>query len=238
MPHAEALLLVHDQQTQILELNILVQQPVRADDHVQLAAFQVLDGLLLLGRGFEARQRVHMDGKIMESVQHGGVVLLNENRRRREQRRLLSVHHALEDGAQRHLGLAISNVAAQQAIHHLRLFHILFNLRNRRQLIGRFLKGERVLKLALPRRVRAERVALHGLALGVQLDQVARDFLDGALDLRLLLLPFAAGQAVELGRFALGADILLHAIHLIGGHVQLVGALIADVQEIAQLALG
>ena len=36
--HAEALLLIHHQQPQILEVNIFRQQPVRADDDIDLAA--------------------------------------------------------------------------------------------------------------------------------------------------------------------------------------------------------
>ena len=46
---AEALLLVHDQQAEIAELHVLRQQPVRADDDVDLAGGEVGERLLLLG---------------------------------------------------------------------------------------------------------------------------------------------------------------------------------------------
>ena len=49
--------------------------------------------------------------------------------------------------------------------------------------------------------------------------------------------PFAAGEAVEFGRLALGADVFLHAVELIGGHVEFVRTLIADVQKITVGAL-
>ena len=40
--HAEALFLVDDEQTEVLELHVLGQQPVRADDHVDAPVGQAL----------------------------------------------------------------------------------------------------------------------------------------------------------------------------------------------------
>ena len=51
MGDAEALLLVHHQQAQILELHVLLQQAVGADEHVDAAALQVGQDLLLLLAG-------------------------------------------------------------------------------------------------------------------------------------------------------------------------------------------
>ncbi len=45
---AEAVLLVHDQQAEVLELDVLAEQPVGADDDVHRAVLQALDDLLLL----------------------------------------------------------------------------------------------------------------------------------------------------------------------------------------------
>ena len=49
--HAEPLLLVDDEQAEIAELDVLRQQPVRADDDVDLAGGQIRERLLLLGAG-------------------------------------------------------------------------------------------------------------------------------------------------------------------------------------------
>ena len=38
---AEALLLIHDQQAEVFKLHVLAQQPVGADDQIQLAGFQI-----------------------------------------------------------------------------------------------------------------------------------------------------------------------------------------------------
>ena len=48
--HAEALLLVHNQKPQILEMHVLLQQLVRADDQVNLARRQLLQRLFHLRR--------------------------------------------------------------------------------------------------------------------------------------------------------------------------------------------
>ena len=55
MRHAEALLLVDDEKPEILEVQALLQQRVRADEQVDLSRGGVLHDLLLLRRRFEAR---------------------------------------------------------------------------------------------------------------------------------------------------------------------------------------
>ena len=56
--HAEALLLVHNQKPQILEMHVLLQQLVRADDQVNLARRQLLQRLFHLRRCAEPGQNV------------------------------------------------------------------------------------------------------------------------------------------------------------------------------------
>jgi hypothetical protein len=60
---AEALLLVDDHQAEVLELDLLGEQTVRADDDVDLAVGQAVDDLLRLGRGLEPAQRATVTGK-------------------------------------------------------------------------------------------------------------------------------------------------------------------------------
>ena len=52
--HAEALLLVDDEQAEVAELDVLRQQPVRADDDVDLAGGEIGERLLLLRLAAEA----------------------------------------------------------------------------------------------------------------------------------------------------------------------------------------
>ena len=78
-------------------------------------------------------------------------MLIRENRRRCEDRDLFAVHHRLECGAHGHLGLAISDVAAQQAVHRSPRFHVRFDVIDRRVLILGLVEFERLLELELPR---------------------------------------------------------------------------------------
>ena len=66
--HAEAVLLVDDEQAQALELDVGREQLVRADDDVDRAVGQALERRLdLLGRA-EARQLGHLDRPLAEAV--------------------------------------------------------------------------------------------------------------------------------------------------------------------------
>ena len=104
-------------------------------------------------------------------------------------------------------------------------------------MIRRFLIGEALLEFPLPWRVRLKGITLDGRALRIELDQFPGQFPYGRLGPGLLALPIAAGKPIDLGRFALGTDILLHAVELIDRHIELIRALIADVQKIAVHAL-
>ena len=77
-------------------------------------------------------------------------VLEREDRRRREKRDLLAVDDRLEGGAHRDFGLAVADIAAEQAIHRRRRFEIARDVGDRRLLIRRELVLERVGKFLLP----------------------------------------------------------------------------------------
>ena len=87
-------------------------------------------------------------------------VLLGQQRRRHQHGHLLAVLHRLERRAHRDLGLAVADVAADQPVHRDGLLHVVLDLLDRGELVGRLGVREGVLQLALPRGVRAERVPL------------------------------------------------------------------------------
>ena len=170
--HPEALLLVDDQQAELLELHVLGQQPVRADDDVDAAVRQALHHLALLGRGEEAAQELDPDRIRREALGEGLGVLARQERRRDQDGRLRPVLHRLEDGPDRHLGLAEADVAADQAVHRPRLLHVGLDVGDGLELVLGLDEAERRLHLGLPRGVRAEGVALDGQAAPVELDQL------------------------------------------------------------------
>ena len=109
-------------------------------------------------------------------------VLFGQERRRHEHRDLLALHHGLEGRADRDLGLAEADVAADQAVHRLGLFHVLLDVVDRDELVAGLLMREGIFELGLPGRVGAERVAGHRHPHRVEPDQLARHVLDGLLD--------------------------------------------------------
>ena len=132
-----------------------------------------------LGVGLEPRQRLaRRPGSCAYRSVNVGQVLLDQQRRRHQHRDLLAVLHRLERRAHRDLGLAVADVAADQPVHRDRLLHVGLDLVDRGELVGRLGVRERVLELALPRGVRAERVPGRGLPRAVQPDQLGRDLPD------------------------------------------------------------
>ena len=119
LPHAEAVLLVDDDEPQVLELDVALQQLVRADDEVDLAARKPFQRDLRLLRRAEARKLRDAHGKVGEAIGERLEVLLGEEGRGHEQSHLLAVREGDERGAQRDLGLAETDVAADESIHRL-----------------------------------------------------------------------------------------------------------------------
>ena len=76
MGHAEALLLVDDEQPQILEHQILRQQAMGADEQVDLSLRRPLQNVLGLLGGAEPAQHLHRHREGAEAVHGGGIVLL------------------------------------------------------------------------------------------------------------------------------------------------------------------
>jgi hypothetical protein len=140
----EALLLVDDQQAQVAEADVARQHAVRADDDVDLAVRQRRHRLLLLGLGAEARQHGDAHRKVREAIRKRDEVLLGEHRRRRQHRHLLAAQHREQAGAQRDLGLAVADVAADQAIHRHAVLHVGEHGVDRLRLIRRLLERERL----------------------------------------------------------------------------------------------
>ncbi len=112
VPDAEPVLLVDDHEAEILEGYVLRQQPVRADDDVDLPLDDIGDGLLLPGGGNEPAEHLRPHREPGEPVGQGGEMLHREHRRRDEDRHLFPFEHHLERGPERHLGLPEPHVAA------------------------------------------------------------------------------------------------------------------------------
>jgi hypothetical protein len=99
-------------------------------------------------------------------------MLLGQNRRRHQHHHLLALRRCLVRGAQRDLGLAVADVAADQPIHRTLGLHVGLDRFDRVDLIGGLAIGKRRLELDLPLAVGLEAMALSSLALGVEVEQL------------------------------------------------------------------
>ena len=220
---AEALLLVHDEESEVLEAHLRREHAVRADDDVDGAVREAFHGLLDLGVGLEARERGHLDREGGVALRERAEVLLHQQGRRHEDGHLLAVLHGLERRAHRDLGLAVADVAADDAIHGHGALHVGLHLVDAGELIGSLDEREGILELALPRSVGREGMARRRLALGIEPHQLVGDLADGATRTRLGALPVGAAQLAQCRCFA--ADVARHLIELVGRHIEAVGRL-------------
>ena len=178
-----------------------------------------------LAVALEAREGPHDDREPGVPLGEGVDVLLDEQRRRAQHGHLLAVLHRLERRAHRDLGLAVADVAADEAVHRHGPLHVGLDLVDGAQLVGRLDVGEGVLELALPRGVRREGVPARRHPRGVEPDQLGGDLLDVAPGAALGLVPVRAAHLVEAGLLA--ADVAGDLVELVGGHVEPVAGLAA-----------
>ena len=157
-------------------------------------------------------------------------VLERQHGRRREKGDLLAVDDGLERRAHRDFGLAVADIAAEQPIHRRRRFHVARDVGDRGLLVRRQVVLERVVELLLPVRVGAERMAGHGLARRVELQQLLGHVAHGLLDARLGFFPGRAAELVERRRRAAG--VLLDQIEPLERDEQLVLAGVAELHEL------
>ena len=164
-----------------------------------LPGFQVVERDLLLRLGAEAADHVDADRERGEAIGQRLQVLEREDGGRGEDRDLFAVHHRLERRAHRHFGLAVADVAAEQAVHRGRRLHVALDVDDGVALIDREVPLERVLELLLPVAVGAEGMARDRAAGGVELQQLLGHVAHLLLDARLRLLPGRPAELVERG---------------------------------------
>lgn len=126
-------------------------------------------------------------------------MLLRENGRRHQDGHLLAVLDGLERGTHGDLGLAVADVADDDAVHRDRTFHVGLDLGDDGQLIDRLGEVEGVFHLLLPRGgVGPEGVTRGGsMTCGVELYQLTGDLANGLARLALRVLPV---RPAELGQ--------------------------------------
>src|SRR6267142_2423485 len=121
--YAEALFFSDDHQAEILKAHIFGEQAVRADDDIDFARFEGGENLFLLRGGTKAAEHLDAHGKSGEAALEGFEMLESKDGRWGEDSDLLGIGDGFESGTHGHFGLAVTDVAAEQAVHGRGAFH-------------------------------------------------------------------------------------------------------------------
>ena len=165
-----------------------------------------------------------------------GVVLLSEQRGRDQHGDLLAGLHCDECGAQRDLGLAEADVAADHAVHGLAGLEVAQHLLDRGRLIGGFLEREARLKCPVFGFARRHLRALPCGAARIQIQQFRGDVADALSGLAPRLLPLLAAELVQRCCFRRRAGVARDQVQSLHGNVQLVAVRIVEHQKLARVA--
>ena len=183
-----------------------------ADQDVHFAGFHSLQNFFdLLGRP-EAADHFDRERERRESLLEGFVVLEGKNGGGREHGDLLVIAQGLEGSAHRDFGLAITDVAAQQAIHGELRFHVALHVGDGLRLVLGLVVFERIFELLHPLGVGRKDVTARGLALRIELEQLVGHVLHRLAHAGFRLAPCLRAKMIQDGLRALRRTIFLHQI--------------------------
>ncbi len=211
----------------------MASKRVGADDDIDPPARHVRLHLLGALGGHEARQLLDPDRQSGETFGEAAVMLARQQRGRHHHRHLGSRHHRGEGRAQRHLGLAEADVAADEPVGRPPRRQIAERVADRLLLVLGLGIGKARGEFVVHPLGRRHRLAFAQLPLGRDFDELAGDVADARLDPRLARLPGDAAEAVELHRRVLRAEARQH-LDVLDRHEQLVVAGINHPQAIVR----
>ena len=186
--------------------------------------------LALLGGAAEARDVLDPHRIVLQALRERAEVLLGQDRRGHQHHHLLVVLDRFERRTQRHLGLAVADIAADQPVHRAGRLHVGLDELDRIALIRSLGVREGVLEFALPIGIRRERDPHAVFALGVQVEQLPGQLLGGPARPRLDLIPAIAAELGQRRMLAARADVAADLGQLVDRHEHAVGARIFEGQ--------
>ena len=161
-------------------------------------------------------------------------MLLREDGRRHQHQDLLAVDRDCECRAQRDLGLAEADVAADQAVHRVRRLEILLHRFDRCALVLRLAVWKLVLELLDPLVLHVVRDPGLGLALCVELQQFPGHLAQMSARARLQVVPCLAAELRESRRLRIGADVTADLADLLVRNVDPVVSAIGEQEVVAR----
>ena len=211
-----------------------LQDPVRADQDVDLAVLEVREHLLDFSRGPEPRDHLDANREVAVALAERVPMLLGENRRRREHQRLPAVDGNRKRGADRDLGLAEADVAAHEAVHRPGRLQVFLHRFDRSHLVRCL--SVRELRLE-PLEVFVTQVVGHArslLPLRVEREQLAGELSHRLPRAVLEVVPRLAAELRERGRGVVRADVARHLAELLVRDVEPVVASEAEEEVVAR----
>src|SRR5579872_6547739 len=121
-----------------------------AESEIYLTFREIFEASLYLFRTSETAEHFDTHRKRLEPFFECLKMLETKHGGRRKDGNLFAVAQRFKGRAHDDFGFAVTYVAAKQAVHRLRAFHIALDVRDRRLLIAGFSKLERIFKLTLP----------------------------------------------------------------------------------------
>ena len=205
---AEALLLVDDRRARGPSGSTSREStrcvPIRTST---LPSREVGEHPLHVGRPAEARDHLDPHREVAVALAEGVPVLLREDRRRHEHQHLLAVDRDGERGAERDLGLAEADVAADEPVHRPRRLEVLLDRLDRARLVLGLAVRELGLEPLEPLVVDVVGDARPRLPLRVELQQLAGQLAQVLARARLEVVPGLAAELRERRRLRVGADV-------------------------------
>ena len=221
MGHTKALFFVYDDQTKVFEFHIFGQDTVGTDENFRIPFFHILQAFLLLFRCTETGKQFNFDfGISRHSLGKSVVMLLGKDGGRHKECHLFAFHCRLECRTDGNFRLAITYVTADESVHDLAAFHILFHIFNGIQLVICFFEGEVFFKFLLPYGICTIFMAFCRRAFRIQGNQILRHDLHSFSGFGFGLRPVLTAQFVQFWRSRTCTDIFLHHIHLVDRHKQ------------------
>ena len=179
--HAKALLFVHDYQPKLPEAQAFCEQGVRPDHDVDRAIGKARLGRLGFLVADQPRQPPDLEREPGKAFDKTGIVLACKERGGGNYRDLVPRHRRNERGAQRNLGLAEANIAADQPVHRFAGGQIGQHVVNRGVLIVGLLPRKALNELVVAGLFGREHRGLAQRALGRGLEQFVRNRADAFL---------------------------------------------------------
>ena len=216
--HPEALLLIHDNKTQVFERHVLAQQTMGPNDDVNTAIGESGQHQFCFRITLEPREGTHVDRERGVTLLERFHMLLHQQSGGRYHRHLLLVLNGFECCPHRNLGFSKPHITGDEAIHRDGSLHVGLHLVNGGELVRGLHERKRLLQLPLPRGVGGEGKPRGCHPGGVKLHEIHGELADRFPCFALGGGPIGAAHFGQ--RWGIASHIVAELVQLVGGDIE------------------